>query len=69
MRLLYSQVSKICCDILDSYSNFNIKHPQVSQTTCRKRKDSENVPLVRRYKSGIELSMNKTLVKRRACKC
>ncbi|KAJ1390841.1 Zinc finger, CCHC-type [Sesbania bispinosa] len=49
-------------------SSFNIKNPHISQTKGRKRNDSDKLPLAGRYKSGLELSMNKSLVKRRACK-
>ncbi|XP_058746145.1 protein FAR1-RELATED SEQUENCE 5-like [Vicia villosa] len=55
-------------DTHDNVSNFIIQDPNVSQKKGRKRKDSDNVCVQERYKRGVELSMDKTLVKRRACK-
>ena len=48
-------------------SNCIIKDPHISQTKGRK-KESEKESQVGRFKSGLELSISKSLVKRRACK-
>ena len=56
-------------DTYDTPGNvFNIQDPHISQTKGRKRKDSESVRVQERYRSGLEVSMDKALVKRRACK-
>ncbi|XP_061360585.1 protein FAR1-RELATED SEQUENCE 5-like [Gastrolobium bilobum] len=47
----------LICDRAYDDSSFNIKDPNMSQTKGR-----------RRFKSGLELSINKSAVKRRACK-
>ena len=49
-------------------SDFCIKDPNISQTKGRRRNDSDKTPVAGRYKSGLEVSINKTLVKRRTCK-
>ncbi|XP_061343327.1 protein FAR1-RELATED SEQUENCE 5-like [Gastrolobium bilobum] len=51
----------LTCDTTNDVSDFNIKDPYVSHTKGRRRKDSDKVPLTGRFKSGLELSMNKTL--------
>jgi hypothetical protein len=50
----------------DTVSNFNIKDPHVSLTKGRK-KDSDKAPVAERYKSGLELSMEKASGKSRRC--
>ena len=53
--------------IYDESSNCIIKDPHISQTKGRK-KESEKESQVGRFKSGLELSISKSLVKWRACK-
>ncbi|CAJ2657917.1 unnamed protein product [Trifolium pratense] len=50
----------------DNVSYFNIKDPHVSLTKGRK-KDSDKAPVAERFKSGMELSMEKTSGKSRKC--
>lgn len=52
----------------DAAANCTLKDPHISQIKGRKRKDSDKTPSAGRYKSGLEVSLNKTSVKRRACK-
>ncbi|XP_061368870.1 protein FAR1-RELATED SEQUENCE 1-like [Gastrolobium bilobum] len=63
-----SNQQNLTCDTTNDASDFNIKDPYVSHTKGRRRKDFDKVPLTWRFKSGLELSINKALVKRRACK-
>ncbi|XP_061344636.1 protein FAR1-RELATED SEQUENCE 5-like [Gastrolobium bilobum] len=61
-----SNQQNLTCDTTNDASDFNIKDPYVSHTKGRRRKDFDKVPLTWRFKGGLELSINKALVKRRA---